>query len=665
MTRYLCPPFLVLILLLSGGGAPAAPVAVAAEPVQGDVTCDSTVNSIDSLQILRDVAGLATTAQCLAAAGDVNCDASPNSIDALGILRHVAGLNVQTPDGCTPIGDALGPLSPQVLAARLNAAADTGHAEALLRLVYPEIDVGLYTGDGQQILAGAETGPDDFYLYDSESELLARNYVERQLFGLHTSTLFLEEAGVVDVDSGQPLSDAEVLSMLADGVAAARADESLFTWRLIDELGLAQEEPLDLAAPGIAPATTYLDSVQTFLILYDVTSGLPVSTGASAEVSADGPNARTKALHDYSLLAQGYNASIRPVAPTHWKHDASSVAEERTLTADLYFAPGPEVMRGFTAGPLRLVALPPLAPTTAPVTWLGTELLKNGAWKKLANTDETNVEGEASIVFVPKTECRPGEGSVQTKAPTVIVTFLIEVKSAFFPHKFLGLITKVVKTEVEVSRHTGGGAASAGGAATLAARGAADPSSGLPCAYEGTASATQNYPDALGGTETRTITASDLRFELKPPDSPFEGLYELVRGTVTVQVDGTQGDCTISGSYSIPEPIDDGVHFFAGFIILHPQNNRYFAGGGQGDWEEHLVLDCPPPLGRTFVPAALSGEPVWLRTNTSQFPDLPFMPGEALEGSFDLEGPYPGATAHYEWSFDPIVCNPSPQPVCQ
>ncbi len=656
--RLLFLGILVAALLLVGTAPGLSTRAANPDAVQGDVNCSGVVDTIDSLQILRAVAGLATTAQCLAGAGDVNCDASPNSVDALGILRYVAGLNVQTPDGCTPIGDALGPLSPQVLAARLDAAADTGHAEALLRLVYPEIDVGLYTGDGEQILAGAETGPDDFYLYDAESELLARSYVERQLFGLHTATLFLEEAGVVDVDSGQPLSDAAVLSRLADGVAAARADESLYTWRLIDELGLAREEPMDLAAPGLDPATTYLDSVQTFLVLYDMTLGLPVPAGASAEVSADGPNARTQALHDYSLLAQGYSASADPVEPTHWKHQSTSFAEERTVSASLEFLATPKVREGFRTGPLRLVNWPAESDVEgAPVSWMASTLIpKNGAWREIDGSRITDEYG-AAIVFVPKTECAPGKGPVETKTHTVFVMMSPVIESLFWPRKVLGHIIKVVWTDVEVSRHTG--------ASSLAASAAADPSEGLPCAYEGTASATQNFPDALGGTETRTITASNLRFELKPPDSPFEGLYELVRGTVTVGVDGTQGDCTISGGYSIPEPIDDGVHFFAGFIILHPQNNRYIAAGGHGDWEEHLVLDCPPPLGQSTVPPAVSGEPVWLRTNTSQLPDLPFTPGEALEGSFDFEGPYPGATAHYEWSFDPVECEPSPQPVCQ
>jgi hypothetical protein len=290
---------------------------------------------------------------------------------------------------------------------------------------------------------------------------------------------------------------------------------------------------------------------------------------------------------------------------------------------------------------------------------------KNGAWREIDGSRITDEYG-AAIVFVPKTESCPGKGPVETKTHTVYVMMYPVIESLFWPRRVLGHINKVVWTEVEVSRHTGGGPAAAGGAAPLAAGVAAGPSEGLPCAYEGTASATQNFPDDLGGTETRTITASDLRFELKPPDSPFEGLYELVRGTVTVRVAGTQADCTISGDYSIPQPIDNaGDHFFAGFIILLPQDSRYVAAGGQGDWEEHLVLDCPPPLGRSTVPAATSGEPVWLRTNNSQLPNLPFTPGEALEGSFDFEGPYPGATAHYEWSFEPIFCSPSPEPVCQ
>ena len=659
MVRYIWPSLIVLVLLLSGASPAAVPAAAAADAVQGDVTCDSAVNAVDSLQILRDVAGLATTAPCLADAGDVNCDASPNSVDALGILRYVAGLNVQTPDGCTPIGDALGPLSPQVLAARLNAAADTGHAEALLRLVYPEIDVGLYTGDGQQILAGAETGPDDFYLYDAESELLARNYVERQLFGLHTVTLFLEEAGVVDVDSGQPLSDEEVLSMLADGVAAARADESLFTWRLIDELGLAQEEPLDLAAPGLDPATTYLDSVQTFLILYDMTLGLPVSAGASAEVSAGGPNARTQALHDYSLLAQGYSASADPVEPTHWKHQSTSFAEERTVSASLEFLATPKVREGFRTGPLRLVNWPAESDVEGtPVSWMASTLIpKNGAWREIDGSRITDEYG-AAIVFVPKIECHPGEGPVETKTHTVYVMMYPVIESLFWPRKVLGHIIKVVWTEVEVSRH-------AEVSGPLAAS-AADPSEGLPCAYEGTASAVHTL---IEGKVTVTTSAQNLRLESGTTQCGIlPGCYSFTGGKVTVQVSGEEGGCTWSGGSTVPGDGDTtplGSGDITGVIILDLAGETYWTFGGSADvyYDDAGLVTGPVVVTCGDGPSYRGYNVPYMNT-----PDLlPLTDVTALNGTYTPEEGYfgPEDVSRYEWNFHAAECQPSLQPVCQ
>jgi hypothetical protein len=75
--------------------------------LQGDADCNAMVNSVDALQILRDVAGLPTNAPCLEQAGDVNCDNERTSVDALQILRFVALLQVNTPPGCTPIGQPL------------------------------------------------------------------------------------------------------------------------------------------------------------------------------------------------------------------------------------------------------------------------------------------------------------------------------------------------------------------------------------------------------------------------------------------------------------------------------------------------------------------------------------------------------------------------------
>ena len=111
----------VLVLLLSGTSAsrPAPAVgsearAVAADKqtasgVSGDVNCGGTVDAIDALLILRSVAGLPVSANCINGSGDVNCSGTIDAIDALLILRQVAGLPVNLPAGCTPIGQAIGP----------------------------------------------------------------------------------------------------------------------------------------------------------------------------------------------------------------------------------------------------------------------------------------------------------------------------------------------------------------------------------------------------------------------------------------------------------------------------------------------------------------------------------------------------------------------------
>lgn len=128
-------PLLVLTLLIFFGATPVGPVqsSVTGERVQGDVNCDQTVNSIDSLQILRSVAGLSTSAGCLAEAGDVNCDGALNSVDSLRILRYVAGLTNGVVDGCAAIGDPLAPppTSEALIAAALQAG-DITYEQSLL-----------------------------------------------------------------------------------------------------------------------------------------------------------------------------------------------------------------------------------------------------------------------------------------------------------------------------------------------------------------------------------------------------------------------------------------------------------------------------------------------------------------------------------------------------
>ena len=71
---------------------------------QGDVNCDDEVTAVDALVVLRVIAQLPTSAQCLNTAGDVNCDGANTAVDALGVLRFVAGLPVNQGEPCPDIG---------------------------------------------------------------------------------------------------------------------------------------------------------------------------------------------------------------------------------------------------------------------------------------------------------------------------------------------------------------------------------------------------------------------------------------------------------------------------------------------------------------------------------------------------------------------------------
>ena len=78
---------LLLLVLGAMQQAPHSP-AVAATSIQGDVNCGGTVTAVDALQVLRSVAGLSTTAGCLAEAGDSNCSGKIDAVDALRVLRY-------------------------------------------------------------------------------------------------------------------------------------------------------------------------------------------------------------------------------------------------------------------------------------------------------------------------------------------------------------------------------------------------------------------------------------------------------------------------------------------------------------------------------------------------------------------------------------------------
>jgi hypothetical protein len=85
-------------------------VALSADTA-GDSDCDREADSVDALQVLRNVAGIGLPASCLAA-GNLKCDDGITSVDSLMILRHVAQLAVNLPAGCPSPFVAPEPVSP-------------------------------------------------------------------------------------------------------------------------------------------------------------------------------------------------------------------------------------------------------------------------------------------------------------------------------------------------------------------------------------------------------------------------------------------------------------------------------------------------------------------------------------------------------------------------
>jgi dipeptidyl aminopeptidase/acylaminoacyl peptidase len=72
----------------------------------GDADCDGDADAVDSLHVLRNVAGLPNNAGCLPNA-NVKCDDGMTSVDALLILRYVAQMEVNLPQGCPEVGEII------------------------------------------------------------------------------------------------------------------------------------------------------------------------------------------------------------------------------------------------------------------------------------------------------------------------------------------------------------------------------------------------------------------------------------------------------------------------------------------------------------------------------------------------------------------------------
>jgi hypothetical protein len=119
-------------LALAGETVPAR---AGESDLMGDADCSGTVNPVDGLAVLRHDSGSAE-APCVDLA-DVQCDGDVDPIDALQLLRFDAGLEVTQDDGCTEIGEPVGPppTSEELIASAL-AAGDITYETSLIYRAY-------------------------------------------------------------------------------------------------------------------------------------------------------------------------------------------------------------------------------------------------------------------------------------------------------------------------------------------------------------------------------------------------------------------------------------------------------------------------------------------------------------------------------------------------
>jgi hypothetical protein len=283
--------------------------------------------------------------------------------------------------------------------------------------IYDYLGAGLYTVDGQAIQAGAEAGPDDFRLYDFESGIMLQAYIQRDRFPVDRLATFLGQAGVVNQETGQPFTGSEWLAVLAEAVSRGRADDSAFTVRLS------------------ADSAAHLDTIELAGIVRKA-GQIAIRVGGKIGRSSY-PAAIAKIIND-ALLAYGFIITLEPYDDeTHWFpcQGEPEGSGEVTLKAKVVWDVGKfnDAVRNANLMGFQWLPVPGVQDDIR-VSWTAADVLipKNGSWKQTANSGMTDDNGETSIIFVPKTEARPGAG-IKTEDPPGVFEARIQIRSWYNP----------------------------------------------------------------------------------------------------------------------------------------------------------------------------------------------------------------------------------------
>ena len=171
----------------------------------------------------------------------------------------------------------------QLAATVLRARDDAARIHALMD-VLAALNVGVYTGDGQQILGGAERGAGDFYLYDIEVHMMSEAIERGQTYGLIDLAIQLTAMGLLP--EGHTLDPAlvrQALLTVTQQAASDPANPGSLVPLLARQLGLAQGYDLLVDTPL---DTERFDPLSYFLLLSGVAiplidDQLPIEGGMS------------------------------------------------------------------------------------------------------------------------------------------------------------------------------------------------------------------------------------------------------------------------------------------------------------------------------------------------------------------------------------------------
>ena len=309
------------------------------------------------------------------------------------------------------------------------------------------LGIGVYTGTGEQIMAGTENSEDDFWLYDFEIPLLAK-------MALKDPHPFSEYHSILS-SLGVKKSSEELLKAYHD-VYAENPDA--FLVQLFEEMGLEFENN-----PEITPLQEWLLTLDTFVPPNgEKTQALiPFINTAKAETLC---GKITSDLQKSPLwgLAQGAVLSLSEIASiitdvldpihagilqvgvetkleashetTHEKHASKQHGDYSnpltfTATAEYVFDLGEVAIE---CGGLAGFDLPPQGPISGMrIDWTVPNTLapEHGTMKGPDGNFSitfTGEDGATSIDFIPKNEAADGEGLFNQEITTVEATFNIQ-----------------------------------------------------------------------------------------------------------------------------------------------------------------------------------------------------------------------------------------------